>query len=76
MFGKKQQHPSTRIINANLQHSRIVCYVVLHLPPGIIHLVSPTGQNQLVGIEERGRVDGMAIDEAHQVLSVVFPGID
>lgn len=51
----------------------MVCPLLLSLPPGELHSVSPAGQQQLIGFEQRGGVDGVTVDETHQVLAVVFP---
>lgn len=58
----------------DLQQSAEVGEAVLPLPATIIHFVSLAGQQQLVGAVQRGGVDGVAVDQADQVLPVVFPG--
>ena len=60
-------------MSSYLQQSVVVVEVVLSLAARVLHPVPPAGQRQLVGGEERRRVDGVAIDEAHQVLAVVLP---
>lgn len=41
---------------------------------GVINLVPPTGQQQLIGAVEWGGIYGVAVDKADQVLSVMLPG--
>lgn len=57
----------------HLEQSGVVRPVVLCLPLDELHLVSPAGQVQLVGFEQRGGIYRVAVDETHQVLAVVFP---
>lgn len=57
-----------------LQQPRIVRSVLLELPPPVVHLVPPTGQEKLINVIKEGGVNGMPVDETDQVLSVVFPG--
>lgn len=56
-----------------LQQSVVVAEVVLSLAADVLYLVAPAGQRQLIAVEERCRVDGGAVDQAHQVLTVVLP---
>lgn len=46
---------------------------VLPVPVGVLYLVPPAGQQQLVWAVERCWVNGVAIDQAHQVLPVMLP---
>lgn len=73
MYNKKLSSREVAPVSAYLQQSVVVAKVVLSLAAGVLYLVAPAGQHQLVGIEERCWVDGGAIDQAHQVLAVVLP---
>lgn len=59
---------------AHLKQPAEVVECVLRIPAGVLHLVPAAGQQQFVGAVESGRVDGVAVDQADQVLSIVLPG--
>lgn len=61
-------------MHTDLEQSAVVGEAVLPIPAGIIYLIPPAGQQQLIGAVKRGRVDGVAVDQADQVLPVVLPG--
>lgn len=58
----------------HLQQPAVEGEAILSIPAGVIHLVPPAGQQQLIGAVEGGGVDGLAIDQADQVLPVMLPG--
>lgn len=68
MFNSKT-HVST---NPHLKQSAIVCESVLPIPAGVIHFVSSAGQQQIVGTVEGCWVNGVAVDQADQVLPVML----
>lgn len=61
-------------INAHLKQSAVVGKAVLFVPLSVIYLVSPTSQDQLTGAVQGGWVHRVTVDQADQILPVMFPG--
>lgn len=57
----------------HLQQAGLVSVVFLRLSSLHVHLVSLTGPNQLLVVVEQRWIQGMGIDQTHQVLPVVPP---
>lgn len=56
----------------HLQQALAVGVVVLVVGPLVLHLVPLAGADQLVPVVEQRRVQGVAVDQAHEVLPVVL----
>lgn len=74
MYHMQTHTHAHRNIPTHLQQSAVVGEAVLPIPAGVFHLVPLAGQQQLIGTVEGGGVDGVAIDQANQVLPVMLPG--
>lgn len=61
-------------MHTDLEQFAVEAEAFLSIPASIIYLVPLAGQQQLIGAVEQGRVNGVAVDQADQVLPVVLPG--
>lgn len=60
----------------HLEESSEEDVLVLVPPPLSVHQVALAGPDDLAGLVEGGGVQGVGVDEAHQVLLVVLPAVE
>jgi len=58
----------------HLEQPAVVRDSFLSVPVGVVHLVPPAGQQQLIRAVKGGWIYGVAVKKADQVLPVMFPG--